>query len=495
MKIRHKILLSLLSVLSLMCFVTIFTYLGTKTVNYYRARTLLLEDKLVATTNLRAQVRNQLLETYEVGFIEDLQPHLVDLKNERELVQKNFISLEEIMKNEDPSDTLTILHTEYEKLNQSLGIATHLLAQGNFAAAKKALLEARKNNFNDGFIKKISTIIEDQKVVTRESSQSLERSILHLQRMLITFSVFALIMVIILVIFISKSIGKRLLDLEEATRKISEGNYNIKLSEKGSDEVSILSKAFNKMVASLLQTNDEIIKQQEIITQTSKMSALGEMAGGIAHEINTPLAAMILNAELIEMQNSDLENPSAEITEHSQQIIDIGARIGKIIMGLKGFSRDAKDDKKEQFTIRELIYMTTDLCKEKFKNHGVKIVIEENLLEDRIYGQIVQLSQTLLNLLNNSYDAVQGLDQKWVQLKVVQNEKHIELRVTDSGTALPSHLVDKIFNPFFTTKDIGKGTGLGLSISKNIMKQHNGDLIYDQSSPHTCFIIQFQRGC
>lgn len=492
MKIRHKIFLSFLSIFILMCFVTVTTYLATQKVDYFRKHVALLEDKLLATTNLRAQVRNQLLETYEVGFVEGLD-HKSDLINEKNLVQKKIDLFEKSTKKESESGSSLSLLAEYKKLDDNLDKVIQLVSENKHDEAKKTLLSTRENNFNNGFIKSITELIETQKKQTKESNLQLENSIHYLQRMLIGLSVFTLIMIIALVIYISKSTGLRLRELEEATHKISLGNYDVKLIEEGSDEVSILATAFNKMASSLKENNLKLLKQQEIITQTSKMSALGEMAGGIAHEINTPLAAIILNAELIEMQNSDSPEPNIEISEHSQAIINIGSRIGKIIMGLRGFSRDTKDDDKENFPIGQLITMTTDLCNEKFKNHGVEIIMEKAFLDIKINGQIVQLSQTLLNLLNNSFDAIQDLKTKWVRINIILTDNNIELKVTDSGEGLSPQIVEKIFTPFFTTKEIGQGTGLGLSISKKIVEHHNGNLIYDSTSFNTCFVIQLPR--
>lgn len=492
MKIRHKIFLSFLSIFTLMCAVTVTTYLATQKVDYFRKHTALLENKLLATTNLRGQVRNQLLETYEVGFVEGLA-HESDLINEKNLVQQKIDLFKKSTQNEVRPETYRSVLDEYQKLNNNLAKVIQLIHENKHKEAKKTLLNTRQNSFNDGFNKHISGLIESQNKETIESNLQLENSIKHLQQMLIALSFFTLIMIIIFVIYISKSIGLRLLELENATNKISQGNYDVKLTEQGSDEISILAMAFNKMVSALMANNKKLIMQQEILTHTSKLSALGEMAGGIAHEINTPLAAIILNAELIEMQNSDSTEPSSEITEHSQAIINIGGRIGKIIMGLRGFSRDARDDDKENFPIRQLIAMTTDLCNEKFKMNGVEIILEKDFLDIKINGQLVQLSQTLLNLLNNSFDAIHGLKTKWIRISMTLDDHNIGIKVTDSGTGLSPQIVEKIFTPFFTTKEIGYGTGLGLSISKKIVEHHNGNLTYDFTSPNTCFIIQLPR--
>ena len=239
--------------------------------------------------------------------------------------------------------------------------------------------------------------------------------------------------------------------------------------------------------AYLREKTDQLLQQERAkVIQVSKLSALGEMAGGVAHEINTPLAAIMLNAEMIE----SAEGLDPDVLQRAKNIVNISERISKIILGLRGFSRDAHADVDKLFTVKELIEYTTDLCNEKFKNNAVRLTVAEANLQLHLKGQIIQLSQCLLNLLNNSYDAIQKLEERWIEIRTVANPGEIEIWVTDSGKGLSPEVVDKIFHPFFTTKEIGKGTGLGLSISRGIIQQHKGDLYYDSKSNNTSFVIR-----
>lgn len=239
----------------------------------------------------------------------------------------------------------------------------------------------------------------------------------------------------------------------------------------------------------LKKVNSEKILQQKLVA-ASKMVATGEMAAGIAHEINTPLATMVLCAEMITMENDSLPLPNKEIAKHASAISDTGLRISKIIEGLKGFARDASQDKDQIFSVRDLVSSTLELCNERFKNHAINVIIKEDHLDTLIDGQIIQLSQTVLNLLNNSFDAIYELSERWIQVEVTVTKGHLNLSITDSGAGISKEVVEKIFLPFFTTKDVGKGTGLGLSISANIIQDHGGSLIYDDKSKNTCFIIR-----
>ena len=277
-------------------------------------------------------------------------------------------------------------------------------------------------------------------------------------------------------------------------------NINLRVKVDHFDEIGVLGKYFNEMADQIQEnqlnlestiekrTNElESARAQNI--HSSKLASLGEMAGGVAHEINTPLAAIMLNAEMILMETESLNPPNKAIEAHAISIGEIGDRISKIIGGLKSFSRDASADENQIFTVEKLISDTMNLCNEKFKNHNIKVLIKEEFLETLLDGQIVHISQTLLNLLNNSFDAIETLQEKWISIEVTVIGKELRLSVTDSGAGIPKDVVSKMFQPFFTTKDIGKGTGLGLGISLGIIQKYGGDLIYDEECKNTRFII------
>lgn len=233
----------------------------------------------------------------------------------------------------------------------------------------------------------------------------------------------------------------------------------------------------------------ELEKAQARNISLSKLSALGEMAAGIAHEINTPLGAMMLAAELISVENAEQKESNPFIEDRAQAIIDVGNRIAKIITAMKSYSRDSALDEKKTFILSELFENTTILCEKRFQNHGVKLSIE-GPLDIQMEGNINQLSQVLLNLLNNSFDAIKDLQGKWIHIMTTYKDEIVEIRVVDSGPGLPVNVSEKIFQPFFTTKEIGKGTGLGLSIARNIIKSHEGDIFYQETHGNTAFVIQ-----
>jgi C4-dicarboxylate-specific signal transduction histidine kinase len=247
-------------------------------------------------------------------------------------------------------------------------------------------------------------------------------------------------------------------------------------------------------VTEQMKSNRMIEQQQIQLIASGKLSALGEMAAGIAHEINTPLGALLMNAEMIQTKLVVTPIDIADMTTRLDSIISISQRISKIVIGLKLFSRNAPEDKKTTVSLSALVESTLDLCRERFKNHGVELIIKDIPGDFQVCGHTVQLSQALLNLLNNSYDAVVSKPEKWIKIEVQLVNERLHLSVEDSGNGIAEKDLENIFNPFFTTKDVGSGTGLGLSISKGIMKNHNGDLKYDGTGQNTKFTMSFPGG-
>ena len=147
-------------------------------------------------------------------------------------------------------------------------------------------------------------------------------------------------------------------------------------------------------------------------------------------------------------------------------------------------------DSIEEVNLRSFVEDTLGLCMERMRNHGVQFSadpIDEKLA---FQGRGTEISQVLVNLLNNADDAIGKLPEKWIKLSVQGNAEWLEILVTDSGNGIPPEFQKKLFQPFFTTKEIGKGTGLGLSISHGIVKNHGGELTIDSSSPNTCFLVR-----
>lgn len=225
---------------------------------------------------------------------------------------------------------------------------------------------------------------------------------------------------------------------------------------------------------------------------SAKMAALGEMAAGIAHEINNPLTILSGFSKLIQRELSSEHPDLQKVKGHVEKVVDTSKRIEAIVKGLKTFSTP---DAASPFTIHPLSSLIEDsvsLCGDRFGKGRValKVSCDEDL---RVNCRPVQISQVILNLLGNAYDAIEKLEERWVQVEAKSFDSRILLTVTDSGKGIHPEVAKKMMEPFYTTKEVGRGTGLGLSISLGIARDHAGVLAYDPGSEHTRFVLDLPR--
>ncbi len=248
--------------------------------------------------------------------------------------------------------------------------------------------------------------------------------------------------------------------------------------------VSELDRHHEQNAQRLQATERELETQRINAIQSARLASLGEMAGGIAHEINNPLAIIMASAQRLsrELTRQNLD----QVQRCTNQILQTGDRIAQVVSSLRKLSRDGSNTPRTEFHVRQLIDEVMGICEEKIRRAGIKLVID--LQEDLILSaNEVELSQVLFNLLSNACDAIAEQSDPWIQLIGRRQGDVFNLSVVDSGSGIPASLAERIMEPFFTTKELGKGTGLGLSISLSIAKRHGGDLRLDKDSPHTKF--------
>ncbi len=242
------------------------------------------------------------------------------------------------------------------------------------------------------------------------------------------------------------------------------------------------------------EEGEELVKEQQIkLISSSKLSTLGEMAGGVAHEINNPLAIIqTLSGQLQELLENEIPDPVL-VKGLASQIETTTTRIATIVRGLRSFSRDGSRDPFQLINAKKLIEQTLSLCNEKFISSGITVTIKTTGKDFDFEARETEISQVIFNLLSNAHDAILTYKEKWIKIEIVAKNEWIEIQITDCGKGIPTGLQEKIFQPFFTTKEIGKGMGMGLSISIGIIKNLNGELRLDTQCSNTCFVIRFPK--
>lgn len=228
--------------------------------------------------------------------------------------------------------------------------------------------------------------------------------------------------------------------------------------------------------------------------QSQKMEALGEMAAGIAHEINNPLAVITGKVEQLKRTLESGEAPSpVRLRDLVDKVEKNSRRIVQIIKGLRSFSRDDSKGDATPISTQSLIEDTLTLCRDRLMGGRMQF----NLLqpEDAILVKVrpSQISQIILNLLNNAVDACEKVPDPRITLAVAAAPEWVEIRVWDNGPGVSAAIEQKIMQPFFTTKPSGKGTGLGLSISLGIARDHGGSLALDRKVAPSCFVLRLPR--
>lgn len=243
--------------------------------------------------------------------------------------------------------------------------------------------------------------------------------------------------------------------------------YNI---ESGIRREYLISKKVKKQKKAIEKQYEEIARQKRMAHQNEKLASIGVLAAGIGHEINNPLS--IIKGQLEKLKS--LVTGKDEISERVNKVNNSARRIERIVSSLRKFSRQSKDDSddgEKLINISALFIDTVTMLKELYEKDGVKLGLYLSLKEDLfIRGDRGKFQQVLINLISNAKDAVEG--RKNAQIKVVvksQGDK-VDISVLDNGIGISKNDQAKIFDLFYTTKDVGRGTGIGLSLTREFVQ-------------------------
>lgn len=236
---------------------------------------------------------------------------------------------------------------------------------------------------------------------------------------------------------------------------------------------------------SILRDIRPIKELQNSLVHAGRLAAVGEMAAGVAHDINNPLTVIMLTSEMLarELKREEVPDPVKHHAKCASLVADTkraSQSIEKLVLHLRNFSRGVAE-KREVVDIHSTI--TDSLFITKNKTTGSQVVAE-SLVQKGLHfteGCPNQLEQVFVNLIANACDAMAGLPTRKLTIGVSEfkrdDKEYWKCDVSDTGSGIPPHLLNDIFAAFFTTKEKGKGTGLGLSISRGIIKEHSGDIL------------------
>ena len=449
---------------------------------------VLIEDTLLLS-NLIQGVLND--EDIVYIIIQDKKNHILISSDKGVLAKLPLKQKETLIKNASEREKLfkqsfILQKTGIEFIDFSFPVTTHKEIKSDEMVSLGLMMEG---DHSREMIEKIGTVrvgITTEKM-TRKISE-MKRIVLLLTLQIVGLGIF---LAFILVRIIIGPLER----LAQATRRVAAGDFSSEVYIKQKDEIGELANSFNlmtknlrKLIGEIEEYNRNLEKKveertkkleeaQAILIQSEKLSAIGQLISGVAHELNNPLAAVIGFSQL---SLGTEANPKT--ISYLKKICSEADRCAKIVNNLLTFSRKSKAEK-QPVGINGIIERTLDLMSYQFQVNNVKIIKDLDAELPKTLGDFHQLQQVFLNIVNNAFQAMmEKSKQGSITVRTKRIEAIIFIEFTDTGPGIPKENLSRIFDPFFTTKEIGKGTGLGLSISYGIIKEHGGN-IYALSEP------------
>ncbi|MBF0318935.1 MAG: HAMP domain-containing protein [Nitrospirae bacterium] len=302
--------------------------------------------------------------------------------------------------------------------------------------------------------------------------------------------IFLALIAVTLYLLVSKLVIKPIIIISEGIKMVTRGYYGHTLDIRANDELGSLGHAYNDMTKELRagkneleektralseimeQKSREVRKTQKQYMYTEKLASLGRMAASVAHELNSPLTGIIVFARLF-LKRVPLENKADQ--DDLKVIVEQAEKCSNIIAVLLGYSRTIPSDNLDM-DINKAIDNALNILKNQARFYNVLIEKDLDPSVPRLQGDQSQIEQVFINLLINASDAMNNKGKVIIRTRRFTEDvnEFAEVEFTDSGPGIPIENLDKIFEPFYTTKPEGKGTGLGLAVSKGIVQNAGG---------------------
>jgi len=265
-----------------------------------------------------------------------------------------------------------------------------------------------------------------------------------------------------------------ILYLNETMKRAGEGNLAVRAPTRRGDEVAELADVFNRMMAELETAREREELQRAQLAQTEKMVAVGTLAAGVAHEVNNPLAGVLASIENLR------DNPDDEDMRdrYLQLIADGLRRIERTVANLLNFSRP-REIKLERTSVNHNLRHVVELVSYQLRAAGVEVEMDLDSDPAAVEADHFQMEQLFLNLVLNALDAMRDGGTLYLRTRVRGGKVIAEVR--DTGHGIPAEVRERIFDPFYTTREVGEGTGLGLAVSGSIVAAHGGRIELETS--------------
>jgi two-component system NtrC family sensor kinase len=283
------------------------------------------------------------------------------------------------------------------------------------------------------------------------------------------------------------SITRPVRELVTAAQKLADGDLNQQVEIKPGNEIGKLGEAFNFMVTAIKE-RDERLKEhaKEIVGRSERLAMIGQLAAGVAHEINNPLGSIIIFSHIL-LEEPEIKDLSRKNLE---KIVKESMRCKTIVKGLLDFARQTEPEVRSA-DINEVLRATLSLVEKQTLFQNIKVTTRYTPELPQVEIDTTQIQQVFMNIIMNAADAMEGQGELITITRLSADNKFVEVEFTDSGCGISEENLKRLFEPFFTTKEVGHGTGLGLAISYGIIEKHKGNIeVRSVPGKGATFIIQ-----
>jgi two-component system NtrC family sensor kinase len=309
-------------------------------------------------------------------------------------------------------------------------------------------------------------------------------------------------------------VGQPLKRLKDGTRELADGNLGFQIEVESTDEAGELAKSFNGMSLQLRAANEEITswaktledrveeKTRELkrahahVLQVEKMATIGKMAAVVAHEINNPLAGILTYAKLLKrwVERGEVVTPKKEEAEQSLDLIAAESRrCGDLVKNLLTFSRTSQMNI-QTADLNTIVDRSLRLLVHQMQMNGIELHQQFAEGLPSLQCDPGQIEQVLVALIINAIDAMPRGGNLWLSTRS-QGAKELSFEVKDDGSGISPEILERMFEPFLTTKESGKGVGLGLAVSQNIIERHRGRIdVQSEVGKGTTFTVSLPLG-
>jgi signal transduction histidine kinase/ActR/RegA family two-component response regulator len=451
-----------------------------------KARALSLATNLAYNSEYAAFVGNlEMLRRYAEGILREPDVRYVWIEDAeaRRLIQVGRLEQDASMVREsepEEEDASRLRHYEAPSGGRILEVSTPILLHSADVVEEDLLPAGAASATLDRWIGTVHVGLSE------DSSRRQVRALQH-TALLLTAAI-SLVGVGAAVLFVRRIVGP-LRSLLHGTQRIAAGELWHRVSVLPGDEIGELAESFNRMAEDLgkarsaleahsseleNKVSERTRKLEEArsrLVQSEKLSAIGQLVAGVAHELNNPLTGVLGYAQLLMRRATD-----PDLSRSLEKIGSEAFRCKKIVQNLLTFARKQKPAK-TLIDVNQALERALDLRSYQMRLDNVEIVTEFHPRLPRTMADFHQLQQAFLNIIVNAHQAMAEVKRRGrLTLRTSEENGRIVLEIADNGPGIPAGLREKVFDPFFTTKDVGVGTGLGLSICYGIVQEHGGQI-------------------